>query len=627
MGRHTVSKPARMPSRNRHVQRQSAKQPAQHPIMDLQQSIGNQTMQRLLHSPYIQKKLQVKEDAIQPHPEAGGGGVGSSNVESQIGNMRGTGDPLPADVREYFEPRLGRDFGEVRVHKGAQAAKSAEAINAKAFTTGKDIVFGAGEYAPETAKGKALIAHELTHVVQQGSGSRGIHRYEAGEHAQLGETQAELKALFVPSNYQVQKGDSLFSIAKKFELTPAEVREPNKDKIQKWPAKDGSGQVIEGFNTGVTILIPQKLKGFAKAATKDKSAKITINGVVMDYGVGIALGDLYETPELMAVAPAKELKALAALVKRERAGGKVTNKEWQDASRDRFLKLAEKNVAHFAPQSAKVAKTSAAGATSANHKSEWEKHHQAALEASKAGDKNKALMTNAFADHFLTDAFAAGHLINKTDVMELFKSQMVDAQNNLTQASLTFFNEIATAAFTGAVQAEFSKLETFNPIAGNFRLRINSDGAFSLLLQGIHRQQPDIMANAVARAVHTNLNELPTGLPVQNALGNAWNLSGDNTLNKDTKDIALKAVAQSQFNVISAFNFSGTLNTAVLFKRVWDFTPTPTSAGIKQMAEDVSKGTDITNAGLRAAVVKLITENHKVIIKLLIDRKELRIIK
>ena len=49
-------------------------------------------------------------------------------------------------------------------------------------------------------------------------------------------------------------------------------------------------------------------------------------------------------------------------------------------------------------------------------------------------------MTNAFADHFLTDAFAAGHLINKTDVMELFKSQMVDAQNNLTQASVTFFN-------------------------------------------------------------------------------------------------------------------------------------------------------------------------------------------
>jgi len=622
MGRHSVPKTRRTPSRKTHVKKQSAReQPARHPIMNLQQSAGNHTVQRLLSSPYIQRKLQVGS-GDQPEQKAG-----SSKLESAVTNMSGTGAPLPIGVRSFFESRLGQDLSDVRVHNDAQATDSAAAINAKAYTIGKDIVFGAGSYAPQTTEGKKLLAHELTHVVQQGNGSRKIQRYEAGEHARMGETQAELKALFVPSNYQVQKGDSLFSIAKKFELAPAEVREPNKDKLQKWPAKDGTGQVVEGFKTGETILIPQKLKGFAEAATKDKSAKITINGVVMDYGVGIALGDLYETPELMAAAPPKELKALAALIKRERAGGRVTNKEWQDASGGRFLALAEKNVAHFAPQSAKIAKTSAAGATSANHKSEWEKHHQAALEASKSGEKNKALMTNAFADHFLTDAFAAGHLINKTDVMELFKSQMVDAQNNATQASITFVNEIAKAAFTGAVQAEFSKLETFDPVAGSLRLRINSDGAFSLLLQNIHQHQPDVMANAVARAVHTTLNELPKGLPVQNAMGDAWDLSGDNTLNKDTKDIALKAVAQSQFNVISAFNSSSPLNTAVLFKKVWDFTPTPTNAGIKQMAEEVNKGTDITNAGLKNAVVKLITDNHKLIIKELIDRKRLRIIK
>ena len=86
-------------------------------------------------------------------------------------------------------------------------------------------------------------------------------------------------------------------------------------------------------------------------------------------------------------------------------------------------------------------------------------------------------------------------------------------------------------------------------------------------------------------------------------------------------------MAQSQFNVISAFNSSGTLNTAVLFKKVWDFTPTPTNAGIKQMAEEVNKGTDIANAGLKNAVVDLITKNHKLIISELLTRKELRIIK
>ena len=356
MGRHSIPRARRTPSRKTHVKKQSAKeQPAQHPIMNLQQSAGNQAVQRLLSSPYIQRKL-VSSSGDQPEQEAG-----SSKVESAVTNMRGTGAPLPIGVRSFFESRLGQDLSDVRVHNDAQATDSAASLNAKAYTIGKDIVFGAGSYAPETTEGKKLLGHELTHVVQQESAGKRLQRYEAGEHAQMGETQAELKALFVPSNYQVQKGDSLFSIAKKFELTPAEVRESNKDKLQKWPAKDGSGQVIEGFTTGETILIPQKLKGLAKAATKDKSAKITINGVVMDYGVGIALGDLYETPELMAAAPPKELKALAALVERERAGGKVTNKEWQDASGGRFLKLAEKNVAHFAPQSAKVAKTSATG--------------------------------------------------------------------------------------------------------------------------------------------------------------------------------------------------------------------------------------------------------------------------
>jgi hypothetical protein len=86
------------------------------------------------------------------------------------------GSPLPAATRAFMESRFGANFSQVRVHTDGRAAESANSIGAKAFTYGRDVVFGAGEYAPESGEGKKLLAHELTHVVQQcadvGAGSR-----------------------------------------------------------------------------------------------------------------------------------------------------------------------------------------------------------------------------------------------------------------------------------------------------------------------------------------------------------------------------------------------------------------------------------------------------------------------
>jgi hypothetical protein len=69
-----------------------------------------------------------------------------------------------------MESRFGKDFSRVRVHADAQAAKSAQEVNALAYTVGHDIVFGAGRYSPGTSSGQHLLAHELTHVVQQRAG-------------------------------------------------------------------------------------------------------------------------------------------------------------------------------------------------------------------------------------------------------------------------------------------------------------------------------------------------------------------------------------------------------------------------------------------------------------------------
>jgi 3D (Asp-Asp-Asp) domain-containing protein len=91
----------------------------------------------------------------------------NSNTESRIQMMRGQGQPLSAPARAFFEPRFGYDFSHVRVHTGGEATSAASGVNARAFTIGRDIVFGANEYAPETMSGKKLLAHELTHVLQQ----------------------------------------------------------------------------------------------------------------------------------------------------------------------------------------------------------------------------------------------------------------------------------------------------------------------------------------------------------------------------------------------------------------------------------------------------------------------------
>jgi peptidoglycan hydrolase-like protein with peptidoglycan-binding domain len=100
-----------------------------------------------------------------------------ANLERQAGAVRGSGQPLPESVRSFFEPRFGHDFSPVRVHTDRQAAQAAQAVQARAYTLGKDIVFGAGQYAPATIEGKRLLAHELTHTVQQASeGATGIQR-------------------------------------------------------------------------------------------------------------------------------------------------------------------------------------------------------------------------------------------------------------------------------------------------------------------------------------------------------------------------------------------------------------------------------------------------------------------
>jgi uncharacterized protein DUF4157 len=91
-----------------------------------------------------------------------------SPVKGVVGS--GGGTPLDDETRGLMESRMGADFGDVRVHTDGAASDSAKSVNAQAYTVGTDVVFQSGKYAPETDEGRKMLAHELTHVVQQRSG-------------------------------------------------------------------------------------------------------------------------------------------------------------------------------------------------------------------------------------------------------------------------------------------------------------------------------------------------------------------------------------------------------------------------------------------------------------------------
>lgn len=111
---------------------------ALHPALHLQQQAGNDAVQHLL------QPNQTAQAAV-----------------------RSPGRPLDAAPREFFESRLGEDLGDVTIHTGSDASKSAKALDAAAYTIDGHVVFDEGKYAPETAEGRRLIAHELAHVIQQ----------------------------------------------------------------------------------------------------------------------------------------------------------------------------------------------------------------------------------------------------------------------------------------------------------------------------------------------------------------------------------------------------------------------------------------------------------------------------
>ena len=124
------------------------------PLMQRQENLGEEKEEELIQT-------KIARDVT---PEV------TPAISSGIQSLQGGGRPLSGTERSFFEPRFGADFSNVRVHNDTRAANVARSVNARAFTFGHNVVFGAGEYSPDALTGRKLLAHELTHVVQQNGG-------------------------------------------------------------------------------------------------------------------------------------------------------------------------------------------------------------------------------------------------------------------------------------------------------------------------------------------------------------------------------------------------------------------------------------------------------------------------
>lgn len=153
------------------IQRQTEEEGTVH-LKPLAATIQRKEIEGVVHlkplanqvSPTVQQTLK---NSTLISRKGNGGFTASESVETRLKSGKGSGQPLPNETRDFMESRFGNDFSGVKVHTGSDSVQLSKELGAQAFTHGEDIYFNSGKYSPHTDEGKKLLAHELTHTIQQ----------------------------------------------------------------------------------------------------------------------------------------------------------------------------------------------------------------------------------------------------------------------------------------------------------------------------------------------------------------------------------------------------------------------------------------------------------------------------
>ena len=390
--------------------------------------------------------------------------------------VRSAGQPLPGAARHQLESAYGWDLGAVRLHSTPVERGQAHARGAQAFAGGSHIVH-AGRGAQPTPH---VLAHEVAHVVQAAvhPGAAGlVHHFESPEHEDLGDSALQDLLAFLKTEegkaWAAKRGLDAATLARQ---------------IEDDPLKQAGARITAG--------------------TRMRNGHLQKVGLTPGEIIALS-GDLYDGPDAIASAAKQnvakgdekkgnEIDQLLGAIGQERRGElDDSNKTYESITQGRYLTMAKSNDTHFAPK----------------NRAEWRRlHEQALVEAKTAGTSegaiNHALLTDAAGGHFLTDAYASGHLFEK--------------------------NELRAAI---QLHLAANPLRTSSPEVQGYAAVVSASGnADQLLLKNIHDR----------------LNQ--EGFDATNAAGMSWRTFGDAGLSKapDTQRIASLAVFTSRQQVYAA---------------------------------------------------------------------------
>ena len=300
--------------------------------------------------------------------------------------LNSPGQPLDASTRAFFEPRFGYDFSHVRVHAGSRAAESARAVGALAYTVNHAVAFGSGGYTPHTVEGRRLLAHELAHVVQQSDGPLAdahiVQRFSTSEHTEIGNTAYEkVKREFSGPAYQ---SSNLYRM-----LQGGADLQVGSNTLQ-------YGDIVADADFFLTFedLIHEsgKIPGILGKAALD--ARNFRHFTPDNIRAWIPQHDAAVVEMVTAYKLLKGVKDWLASIEplKSRARAAIDKDDYARANT-----LLDRYQARF-------------NAEKAHKEAEIQNAHALA---------GKALARNAFAEHFLTDAFSAGHVVTpRREILE-----------------------------------------------------------------------------------------------------------------------------------------------------------------------------------------------------------------
>jgi Domain of unknown function (DUF4157) len=509
-------------------------------------------------------------------------------LEPRTRALRGHGQPLSPEDREFMESRFGYSFDAVRVHTGPAADEAAIALGARAFTLGHEVVFAEGHYLPGTTGGRRLLAHELAHVVQQGQAPRGkgpvpavtlteqprlVQRWEGLEHRKVGNrAQGEfpfrgtiLTDMTALRATPRKDPDAPHGNTKADILGGATVLVLGMERgwmqvlVESGKAQDKQGSIVSAAT----------MTGYVSHELITKSGEIFDSklplggGLVLTYGDLVAFGGDHFKDFAEIAGPAGEASSPAGRARLKRLqylteNEATLNPAYEDAATiskeyaERYKNLALENVSHFS-----------GGGTALTT---WQKlHRQAvldALEAGKQGDST-ALATayafNAFADHYLTDSFSSGHIRVPREQVIIFYKKLA---GEVFQHIIDYVSGRLGSRIFELLEQDYRRVRVFGD-EGDRRdaiTRVRTNMMQSVTAAGgmakVEEQFGLVVAGAISKIMHDRENSLGLDV-VSKRHPEGWRAYGDGKLEDldNSKNLLYmtEAVQASKQDLLTAF--------------------------------------------------------------------------